>query len=179
MHEEHWRNRLEGILGAEGVATGADWLREGAWEGSWPKALAAPATRDEVREVLRLASAERLKVAPAGSGTKQRLGGIPQEIDLVLSLARLDRIPDYPASDLTISVEAGREVDADTEARDAPAKSVLRMRPPGPEPDPTDPKSSPCSRASLRAAGEAAADPPAMLAYASGMGAESISFSDK
>lgn len=107
MREDSWHKRLEEILGPDGLGSGADWLHDGGWEGNLPKAVASPATREQVCEILHLASTEHLKVAPAGSGTKQRLGGIPQEIDLLLSLARLNRVTDYAASDLTISVEAG------------------------------------------------------------------------
>ena len=107
MREDSLHKKLEEILGPNGAGSGADWLNERGWEGPLPKAIASPATREQVCEVLRLASTERLKVAPAGGGTKQRLGGIPQGIDLLLSLARLNCVTDYPASDLTISVEAG------------------------------------------------------------------------
>jgi glycolate oxidase FAD binding subunit len=48
-----------------------------------------------------------LAVAPTGSLTKQRLGGIPRKIDLLLSLERLNRIADYQPADLTVTVEAG------------------------------------------------------------------------
>jgi glycolate dehydrogenase FAD-binding subunit len=65
------------------------------------------ADREDVCEALRRASAERLKVAPVGRGTKLGMGGAGAPADVVLSLERLNRVSDYPASDLTITVEAG------------------------------------------------------------------------
>lgn len=57
--------------------------------------------------MLRQASAERRKVLPFGHGTKLGMGGAGQPIDLAISLERLSSICEYPASDLTITVEAG------------------------------------------------------------------------
>ena len=107
MPADSWTKKLEEIVGPANVSYQPDWFRERAWDGPVPQATAFPATREQVCEVLRLADADRLKVILAGQGTKQRMGGACQGIDLVLSLARLNRIIDYPASDLTISVEAG------------------------------------------------------------------------
>jgi glycolate oxidase FAD binding subunit len=102
-----WTRKLEEIVGPANVSHQPDWFRERAWEGPLPPAIAFPETREQVCEVMRLAGAERLKLSLAGQGTKQRMGGSCPALDLVLSLARLNRIIDYPASDLTISVEAG------------------------------------------------------------------------
>ena len=66
-----------------------------------------PVNHEEVCEVLRRASAERRKVAPVGHGTKLGMGGAGAPVNMVLSLERMNRICDYPASDLTITVEAG------------------------------------------------------------------------
>jgi len=51
-------------------------------------------------------------VAPAGNFTKQRMGGTPLDIDLVISLRGLNRVTDYQTADLTVTVEAGLRLDA-------------------------------------------------------------------
>ena len=107
MSRESWLRNLEDILGAEYVCFQANGRHERVWNALVPKAIALPADREQVCELMRLASTERLKVAPIGRGTKLHMGGAAQPVDLVLSLDRMNRICDYPASDLTISVEAG------------------------------------------------------------------------
>jgi len=97
--------RLGEIVG-EGNLTLSPVLN-GRWPGAPPKSIVRPADREQVCEVLRFAYAERLSVAAAGSMTKQRLGGPPRETDILLSLERLNRITDYQAADLTVSVHAG------------------------------------------------------------------------
>ena len=107
MAEEAWVKQAEQIVGPENVTVEVECLRVRGWEWPLPKAIAYPTNREQVGELVRLASAERLRVAPAGGMTKQRMGGIPQPIDLVVSLRRLNRVTDYQAADLTVSVEAG------------------------------------------------------------------------
>lgn len=107
MQEERLWNQVANMVGAENVGFDPQPLLQRGWYGPPPKAIVHPGNREQIAEVLRLAHAERLRVAPAGHGTKQRLGGAPSGIDLILSLARLDRIPDYQPADLTVTVEAG------------------------------------------------------------------------
>ena len=111
MPEEAGWKRLTETVGAENVTFDIGPLRQSGWEGTLPRASVTPSSREQVCEVMRLAHAERWRVAPAGNLTKQRLGGIPQGIDLVLSLRRLNRVTDYQPADLTVSVEAGLRVE--------------------------------------------------------------------
>src|SRR2546422_144134 len=53
------------------------------------------------------ASAEGLKVVPRGSGTKMALGGIPDRVDLVVVLSRLNGVVDYEPADMTATFRAG------------------------------------------------------------------------
>ena len=101
-----WK-RLTETVGPENVIFDTGPLRQRGWEGALPRACVTPLSCEQVCEVMRLAHAERWRVSPAGNSTKQRMGGIPQGIDLVLSLRRLNRVTDYQPADLTVSVEAG------------------------------------------------------------------------
>lgn len=75
-----------------------------------PGIVAAPRTALEVAEVLRAATATGAAVVPWGGGTRQALGLPPERVEIVLSLARMNRVVEYEPADLTISVEAGATV---------------------------------------------------------------------
>lgn len=77
-----------------------------------PRFVAAPTTVDGVSRVLTLASARGLAVAPAGAGARLGWGTPPSRLDVVLSLARLDRVLAYEPADLTLSVECGATLPA-------------------------------------------------------------------
>jgi glycolate oxidase FAD binding subunit len=77
-----------------------------------PRFVAEPATVDGVSRVLALASAHGLAVAPVGGGARLAWGTPPRRLDVVLSLARLDRILAHEPEDLTLSVECGATLTA-------------------------------------------------------------------
>jgi glycolate oxidase FAD binding subunit len=76
-------------------------------DGRRPRWAVFPGSVGEVARCLAIAHAERLAVAPVGAGTRLGWGAPPRALDLVLSLARLDRIVAHEPADLTASVEAG------------------------------------------------------------------------
>jgi glycolate oxidase FAD binding subunit len=66
-----------------------------------------PGREREVAEVLRCANDEGLSVIPRGGGTKLAWGNPPTRADLILSLARLNRVVEHAWADLTVTIEAG------------------------------------------------------------------------
>ena len=67
----------------------------------------APADQAAVAEAVRSAAGKGLAVYPVGGGTMLDFGVKPTRPGIALSLAKLNRVIDYPAADLTITVEAG------------------------------------------------------------------------
>jgi glycolate oxidase FAD binding subunit len=65
-----------------------------------------PGIEREVAAVLRFADDAGLVVIPRGAGTKSGWGNPPSRADLILSIARVNRI-EHAAADLTVIVEAG------------------------------------------------------------------------
>ena len=128
MPGDSWVKRLAEIVGDEYLAVDTARL-DSRWPGAPPKAFARPANREQVCELLRLAHGERLKVAAAGSLTKQRLGGVPRAIDFIVSLERMNRIADYQPADLTVTVEAGVRM-ADLTATLRNERQMLPLDPP-------------------------------------------------
>jgi glycolate oxidase FAD binding subunit len=66
-----------------------------------------PADLEALREVVRQASRTGRPVFPRGGGTATEWGALRRGDGLVLETTGLDRVIDYPASDMTITVEAG------------------------------------------------------------------------
>lgn len=74
-------------------------------------AVAAPESRTELAELLRMAWSERWAVIPIGLGTWLDAGNPVERADLVISLRRLDRVLECEPADLVASVQAGMRLD--------------------------------------------------------------------
>lgn len=74
--------------------------------------VALPESIEELSTLLRLATADRLRVIPAGAGTWLGMGKPAGGFDLVVSTAGMSRIIDYEPADLTATVEAGCQLAA-------------------------------------------------------------------
>lgn len=95
---------LRAIVGPEHVRTAGT---DDAIDGVQPQFVIEPATEDEVARALKCADASGFAVVPSGGGTKIGWGNRPQRADLVLSLARMNRVIEHASADLTVTVEAG------------------------------------------------------------------------
>jgi FAD/FMN-containing dehydrogenase len=114
---------LAGVVGPEHVLRGdatagyvTDWT--GKFRGSTP-AVVRPGSTEEVQRVLPLCAGARIAVVPQGGNTGLVGGGIPQHGEVVLSLARLNRLEpvDVDASQVTagagVPLQAVREAHPD------------------------------------------------------------------
>jgi FAD/FMN-containing dehydrogenase len=83
-----------------------DWRR--LYRGRTP-AVIRPASTDEVARVVAICAAARVPLVPQGGNTSMVGGATPAEdgSQLVLSLARLNRVRDLDPVDLTLTIEAG------------------------------------------------------------------------
>jgi glycolate oxidase FAD binding subunit len=72
-----------------------------------PLALHQPATVHEVGELVRQAATEGQAIYPVGGRTTLHLGVPPTRPGIALATGRLTQIIDYPAHDMTITVQAG------------------------------------------------------------------------
>ena len=86
-----------------------------------PLAVARPASTEEVAAVVRLCAAHAVPIVPQGGNTGLVGGGVPDAsgTQLVLSLARLQRVRAIDVDNLTATVEAGCVLQALHDAADA------------------------------------------------------------
>jgi glycolate dehydrogenase FAD-binding subunit len=96
---------LAGIAGSTAVVEGS--LEKYAIDGIVPAAVVTPTSVDQVAEILRFASRERLVVTPAGGFTQQHVGRTPERVDIVLSMAGMTGVEHYDPGDLTLGAAAG------------------------------------------------------------------------
>src|SRR5262249_30110951 len=85
--------------------------------------------------VLALASERGLAVVPTGHGARLGWGAPPRRLDIVLSLAHLDRVLAHEPEDLTLSVECGARLDA-LDAILRPYRQFIPLDPAPPETSP-------------------------------------------
>lgn len=66
-----------------------------------------PSSVEQLREVVASRAATGLAIYPQGGRTSLDFGGTPRTPGVAIDLQGLDRVIDYPAADMTITVEAG------------------------------------------------------------------------
>jgi glycolate oxidase FAD binding subunit len=106
MTDRKTRKWLTEIVGKTGVKEG-ETLKDYAVDGQVPQAVLFPGSREEVERIVALALEQGLSILPWGGGTDMGLGAPPRRLDLVLCLARLDRIVDQDHENMTVTAEAG------------------------------------------------------------------------
>ena len=118
------------IVGEAHAVDGRAARERAALDGLVPAIVVSPGSTDETASVMALAAAEKLAIVPRGGATSLAQGFPPERLDVVLDLSRLDRVIDYNADDLTVSVEAGATAGA-LAATLALRAQQLALDPPG------------------------------------------------
>lgn len=102
---------IRAVVGAKGVVEGdeqAPFLTE--WRGRWPgraSMIVAPASTQEVADVVRVCAANNIAVTPQGGNTGLVGGQIPFGDEILLSLKRMRAIRDLSPLNNTMTVDAG------------------------------------------------------------------------
>ena len=130
---------LEAVVGADrlitatgGVATLTEGVSAYAVDGQMPLAVAEAGSESEVAGLLRVAADRGLSVLLRGGGRQLYYGAPCGPIGLVVSLARLNKVVEYEADDLTITVQAGMTLGA-LRRLVGEHHQMLPLDPPGPE----------------------------------------------
>ncbi|MBI1738197.1 MAG: FAD-binding oxidoreductase [Acidobacteria bacterium] len=98
--------KLEALVDAGNFFTDAESLAHCTIDGCAPRAALHANTVEQVVEVVRFAAAENLAVVPYGTFQQMGLGAPPARYDIALRIG-LHRVLSYDPRDLTLSVEAG------------------------------------------------------------------------
>jgi glycolate oxidase FAD binding subunit len=98
-------HELATIVGEDNVIPGDG--SEVALDGRKPAVIVRPATSEEVAAIVAWARTTDHALIVSGQGTRLAMGNPPERCDVLLSLARMNRILDYEPPDLTARVEAG------------------------------------------------------------------------
>ena len=88
---------------------GRDWTRR--WTPA-PLAIALPASIEEVQAIVRWANEHKVAIVPSGGRTGLSGGAVAANGELVLSLARMNRVLDFDAVDRTLTVQPGIALEA-------------------------------------------------------------------
>ncbi|MCY4365841.1 MAG: FAD-binding oxidoreductase [Chloroflexi bacterium] len=94
---------LSALVGADAVLP----VEGVSLDGVTPQAVARPADRQQLSEIIKWAAADGVRLFPRGGGVFSSLGNLPSQVDVILDLSRLNRIMDYQPADLTVTAEAG------------------------------------------------------------------------
>lgn len=91
-------------------------LRSRAVDGLLPRLVVTPGSAQEIAGVIELTNRHGLTTLACGGGSRMHLGAIPKPFDVLIETARLTRLLEHEAPDLTCQVEAGITL-ADLQAR--------------------------------------------------------------
>ena len=101
------------VLGAENVLTEQEDLLTYAYDAtaamkhSMPEVVVTPLSTEQVVEIVKIASRNKLPIYPRGSGTNLSGGTIPTEGGIVLSMLNLNKILEVDQDNLTATVQPG------------------------------------------------------------------------
>ena len=100
-------SRLEAELGHAAVARQPEFLAARAVDGLYPYVICSPANADEVNAALRVCSEARAAVTPWGGGTAIQTGNLPERVEVIIDVAKLNRVIEHDHANLTATMQSG------------------------------------------------------------------------
>jgi glycolate oxidase len=112
MLEKKVISQLGKIVGKDAVLTSKEDLNAYSYDGTttWahvPDVVVLPTTTEQVSQILKLASENKIPVTPRGAGTNVSGGSIPIKGGIVLCTTKMNKILDINKTNLTATVEPG------------------------------------------------------------------------
>jgi glycolate oxidase FAD binding subunit len=100
-------SRLEAELGRAAVRIQPELLAARAVDGVYPCLICLPANAEEVSAALRGCSETDATVTPWGGGTAVKLGNLPERVEVIIDLSKLNRMVEHDDANLTATVQGG------------------------------------------------------------------------
>jgi glycolate oxidase FAD binding subunit len=114
------------------VAIDTDTLRDYAVDGILPRLVVTPTTVEDAAQIVKLTHQHHLTLLPRGGGSRMNLGGLAEQIDVLLVTTQMTRLLEHEGPDLTCHVEAGATL-AHLQAQLATKGQRLSLDPPNAE----------------------------------------------
>jgi glycolate oxidase FAD binding subunit len=104
---ETFATTIQQYASAVRIVSDPDEIRNYAIDGLLPRLAVIPETVEQVAQIVALANQQGLTLLTRGGGSRINLGGIPEQLDILLETTKLTRLLEHEAPDLTCNVEAG------------------------------------------------------------------------
>ena len=109
--EQRIIDEIEKIVGKEGYSTSVADLYTYGFDASifhkTPDIVVQPRTTEQVSEIMKIASRERIPVVPRGAGTGLCGSAVPIKGGIIMAMQRMNKITKLSVADLWVDVEAG------------------------------------------------------------------------
>lgn len=99
--------RLAVELGANAVSNEPGLLASRAVDEKEPALICFPENGGQVSAALRICMESAAAVTPWGGGTAMRIGNLPRQVDVIVDLAKLNRVIEHDQANLTATVQSG------------------------------------------------------------------------
>ncbi|HEU4797968.1 MAG TPA: FAD-binding oxidoreductase, partial [bacterium] len=82
-------------------------LASRAIDGVYPCVICSPANAEEVSAALRVCSETDAAVTPWGGGTAVKIGNIPERVEVIIDVSKLNHVIEHDYANLTATVQSG------------------------------------------------------------------------
>ena len=107
LNPDRLASRLEAELGGGAVSRQAGLLAARAVDGVHPCLICSPANAEEVSAALRVCSETDAAVTPWGGGTAVKIGNLPERVEVIIGLSKLNHVVEHDHANLTATVQSG------------------------------------------------------------------------
>jgi glycolate oxidase FAD binding subunit len=132
LNPDRLASRLEAELGGRAVTSQPELLIGRAVDGLDPCLICSPVNAEQVSAALRVCSDTDSAVTPWGGGTAIRIGNLPERVEVIFDMSKLNRVIEHDHANLTATVQSGTTLAASQEVT-ARARQFVPFDVPTPE----------------------------------------------
>ena len=125
-------SRLEAELGRAAVRRQPELLAARPVDGLYPCLICSPANAEEVSAALQVCSETDAAVTPWGGGTAVQIGNLPERVEIIMDVSKLNHMVEHDDANLTAIVQSGITLAASQEIT-AGARQFVPFDAPNPQ----------------------------------------------